>query len=60
MDSGSGVAMICGVGCRHGSDLALVWPLTWKHPYATGAALKRQKQTKNQKTLWSNVILCII
>ena len=45
----------CGVGCRHGSDLALLWlwprpaavapirPLTWGPPYAVGAALKRQK-----------------
>jgi len=51
----------CGVGCRRGSDLALLWlwrrppaiapirPLAWEPPYAAGAALKRQKkQTKNQ------------
>ena len=41
-----------GVGCRHGSDLALMWlwlrlaaialirPLAWEPPYATGVALE--------------------
>ena len=45
----------CGVGCRRGSDPTLLWlwcrlaapaptgPLAWEPPYATGAALKRQK-----------------
>ena len=53
--------MSCGVGQRHGSDLALLWlcrvaallwPITWELPYAMGsAALKRQnKQTKNKYT----------
>ena len=56
--------MICGVGCRHGSDLALLWlcgrpaatglnqPLAWEPPYAVSVALKRkqkQKQNKNPK-----------
>ena len=57
----------CGVGCRRGSDPVLLWlwrrpvatalirPLAWEPPYATGAALekaKRQtnKQTKSKKT----------
>ena len=45
--------MSCGVGRRHGSDLAQLWcrpaatawiqPLRRELPYATGAALKRQK-----------------
>ena len=47
--------MSCGVGGRHGSDLALLWlwcslaatapigPLAWERPYAAGAALKRQQ-----------------
>ena len=47
--------MSCAVGCRHGSDLALLWlwcrpaatalirPLAWEPPYAMGAALKRLK-----------------
>ena len=48
----------CGVGCRHGLDLALlklwcrlaaaapVQLLAWEPPYATGAALKRPKKKK--------------
>ena len=39
---GSGVAVSCGVGCRCGCDLALLWlcPLAWE-PHARGTALKR-------------------
>ena len=49
-------AMSCGVGDRHGLDLALLWlwskpaaaatihPLSWELPYTVGAALKRQKE----------------
>ena len=58
------VAVSCGVGCRHGSDLvwvwlwlwcgpaatALIWPLAWEHPYATDVALKRQKTKKKKLT----------
>ena len=52
--------MSCGVGRRHGSDLALLWlwrrlvatspiqPLAWEPPHAVGVALKRQK-TKGKK-----------
>ena len=52
------VAMSCGVGRRGSLDLALLWlqcrlaatalirPLAWKPPYASGVALKGQK-TKN-------------
>ena len=52
--------MSCGVGRRCGSDLALLWlwlrlaaialirPLAWEPPFASGAALKRQK-TKDKK-----------
>ena len=53
--------MSCGVGCSHGSDLALLWlwlwcglaavtligPLAWEPPDASGAALKSQKKKKN-------------
>ena len=51
----------CGVGCRHSSDLALLWlwrrpkaaalirPLAWELPYAMGVALKRQKDKKRKK-----------
>ena len=53
--------MSCGVGCRHSSDLVLLWlwcrtaaaaptgPLAWELPYATGAALKRQKEKRKNK-----------
>ena len=46
----SGVAVSCGVGCRRGSDPALLWlrrrpaatapirPLAWEPPYAAAAA----------------------
>ena len=55
------VAVSCGVGCRRGSDPALLWlwrrreatapirPLAWEPPYAAGAALKRQKTNKEEK-----------
>ena len=46
--------MSCGVGCRHSSDLALLWhrlaattpiqPQGWEPPYAMDAVLKRQKK----------------
>ena len=48
------IAMSCGVGCRRGLDLALLWlwcrpaataliqPLAWEPPYASGAALKKK------------------
>ena len=47
--------MSCGVGGRHGSDLALLWlwcrpaaavpigPLAWEPSYAKGVALKKKK-----------------
>ena len=47
--------MSCDIGHRHGSDLALLWlwcgkaatalilPLAWEFPYATGEALKKKK-----------------
>ena len=50
MDQRSGVAVSCGVGCRRGLDLKLLWlwrrpvamaliqPLAWEPPYAAGAA----------------------
>ena len=55
------IAMSCGVGCRRGSDLVLLWlwhrlvatalirPLAWELPYASGVALKRQKDKKKIK-----------
>ena len=55
--------MSCGVGLRRSSDLALLWlwcrqvatalirPLSWEPPYATGVTLKRQKKKQKKKTL---------
>ena len=46
----------CGVGCRHGSDLVLLWlwrrsaavaqvgPLAWEPPYAPGVVLKKREK----------------
>ena len=53
--------MNCGIGHRHSSDTALlwlwcrlaatalIWPLAWEPPYATGAALKKVKTKQNKK-----------
>ena len=53
--------MSCGVGCRHGSDPALLWlwcrlvatalirPLAWEPPYAAGAAQEIAKTQKKKK-----------
>ena len=48
------IAMSCGVGCRLGLDLALLWyrsaaagltqPLAWDLPYAVGVDLKKKKE----------------
>ena len=65
MGQGSGVAVSCGVDCRRGSDPALLWlwrrlvatalirPLAWELPYATGAALEKAKrqETKQNKVI---------
>ena len=52
--------MSCGVGCRRGSDPALLWlwcrpaatapirPLAWEPPYAEGAALEKAKRQKKK------------
>ena len=60
--SGLGIWCCC-VGCRCSSDLALLWlwcrlvataliqPLTWELPYATSAALKKDKKRKRKKSL---------
>ena len=61
--SGLRIWHCCGVGCRHGSDLALLWlwrrPVAtaailhpaWEPPYATGVALKRQEKNKQKKNI---------
>ena len=59
--------MSCGVGCRRGSDPALLWPwrrpvatapigpLAWEPPYAIGAALKKKIINKNDWN-WSSPV----
>ena len=54
-------AVSCGVGCRHGSDPALLWlwrrlvaaapiqPLAWEPSYAAGAAQEIPKKEKRKK-----------
>ena len=61
MGYGSGIAVSCGVGCRCGSDLALLWlwhrlvatalirRLPWEPPYAMGAAPEKAKRQKDKK-----------
>ena len=56
-------ALSCGVGCRRGSDTALLWlwrrpaatapirPLAWEPPYAVGAALEKTKRQNKQQTM---------
>ena len=53
---GSGVAVSCGVGRRHSSDLAWLWlwcrlgavapirPVVWELPCAVGAGMKSKKK----------------
>ena len=60
---GSGIAVSCGVGCRHGLDPALLWlwyrptatapitPLAGEPPYATGAALEKAKRPERKKEM---------
>ena len=57
----NGVAVSCGVGCRRGSDPALLWlwrkpvatapiqPLAWEPPYAAGAAQEIATTTTAKK-----------
>ena len=53
--------MSCGVGCGLSSDLTLLWlrcrpavvaligPLAWEPPYASGAALKKETERQQQQ-----------
>ena len=59
--------MSCGVGCRLGSDLVLLWlwrrpagtapigPLAWEHPYAMGAAQEIAKRQKKKNQLFLDI-----
>ena len=63
MGLGSSVAMTCGVGHRHGLDLASLWlwcrlavvaliqPLAWEPPYALNVALKSKNKNKNKNKI---------
>ena len=58
---GTGVAMSCGVGYRHGLDPALlwfwqrptatapIWPLAWEPPYASGMGINTHTHTHKEK-----------
>ena len=58
MGWGSNIAVSCGIGHRRGLDPVLLWlwlwpaavalirPLAWEFPDATGVALKRKKKKK--------------
>ena len=63
----SGMAVSCGVGCRRGLDPTLLWlwhrpvatalirPLAWEPPCATGKAqemAKRQRKKKKKRTVF--------
>ena len=57
---GYSVAMSCGVGCRRGTDLALLWwwcrvaavalirPLAWELPYVSDVASKAKQTNKKE------------
>ena len=50
--------MICGVGCRYGLDLVLLWrrpaataliqPLAWEPPYALGLAERKERERERK------------
>ena len=59
--------MSCGVGCRCGTDPALLWltatalilPLAWEPLHASGSALKRQKERgKKRERERENMLSC--
>ena len=68
----SGIATSCGIGYRGILDLLLVWlwcklaavaliqPLAWEIPYATGVAIKRKKKEKanNVRVMCVCVFMC--
>ena len=53
--------MSCGIGCRQGSDPAVLWfcrrpaakvlirPLAWESPYASESSPRKGKRTKKKK-----------
>ena len=65
------MAVSCGVGCRRSSDHALLWlwrrpaatalirPLAWEPPYATGAALEKTKRQKKKISIFFLFFFCL-
>ena len=63
-DAGSFPAVSCGIGCRQGSDLELLWLwrmpaaptqlLAWELPHAVGAAPPPKK--KQEKTTFDEIM----
>ena len=65
-DTGSGIAMSCGVSCRLSLDPVLlwlwhrpaatapIWPLAWELPYAVSVALKKRKKERKKDTQKGN------
>ena len=61
MGEGSGIAVSCRVGRRHGLDPELLWlwsrlaataligPLAWEPPYTAEVALEKVKRPKKKK-----------
>ena len=61
--------MSCSVGCRRGSDPALLWlwhrpaataligPLAWEPPYAAGAAVEMAKRVLSPPQQFSSILL---
>ena len=61
---GSDIAVSCGVGCRCGSDPALLWlwrrptatapirPLAWEPPCAAGVSLEKAKRQKKKENIY--------
>ena len=66
MGEGSGIALSCGVGCRLGSDPALLWlwlaatapirPLVRELRYAAGVAPKKKKNNNKMIQIIVKVI----
>ena len=65
MGYGSGIAVSCDVGHRHGSDPILLWlwcrpaavasiqPQAWKPPYTVGVALQRKKKSEQKRQIFT-------
>jgi len=61
-----GIAVSCSVGRKHSSDPALLWlwcrpaatalisPLAWEPPYATGSSPRKGKKTKTKTKTKTN------